>query len=298
MLIERPRLVGVVGPAFSGAAAAAIDTFAAAGVVTISGSATRTDLTLSQAQPSFFFRTAFTNAAEGPLQAQILVDRLGVGNAFIIDQAEPFSIDLAISAQSELLISGWTAVRSAVAPGTVDFTSLIATILEIAPDAVVFEGFNPDGALLLGQLRDAGYAGVFLGGDALVSQAAFIDVLGGDAEGAIFTGCAVALSDDFTRIWSATGAPTLPQISLTGNTADAAFLLIDAVAEVAEPLPDGSLRIDPIRLRDAIAAVETIGWATGQSIAFDRNGDRMGQGTETGLVACEVRNGAFVELTS
>jgi ABC-type branched-subunit amino acid transport system substrate-binding protein len=298
LLIDRPRLVGIVGPAFSGAAAAAVDIYNAAGVVAVSGSATRTDLTLSQPQPSFFFRTAFTNAAEGPLQAQILIDRLGTGTAFIIDQAEPFSLDLAISAQSELLIAGWTAVRSAVPTGTVDFTSLVSTILEIAPDAVLFEGFNPDGALLLGQLRDAGYAGLFLGGDALVSQSAFIDVLGEEAEGAVFTGCAVALSDQFNRIWFEGGAPGLPSISLSGNTADAAFLLMAAIAEVAEPLPDGSLRIDPVRLRDAVAATDMTGWATGQHIAFDRNGDRVGLGEEAGLVACEVQGGVFVEVTS
>ena len=89
-----------------------------------------------------------------------------------------------------------------------------------------------------------------------------------------------------------------PFISLTGNTADAAFLLTAAIAEVAEPLPDGSLRIDPVRLRDAVAATDMIGWATGQRIAFDRNGDRIGQGEEAGLVACEVEGGAFVEVTS
>ena len=95
LLLARPRLVGIVGPAFSATAVDTLDIYSDAGVIMISGSASRTDLTLTQAEPGFFFRTAFANAVEGPRQAEILIERLATGTAFIIDDREAYGIDLA-----------------------------------------------------------------------------------------------------------------------------------------------------------------------------------------------------------
>ena len=299
LLLARPRLVGILGPTFSASVVATIDIYSDAGVIMISGSASRTDLTLTQAEPSFFFRTAFTNALECPRQAEILIERLGTGTAFIIDDREAYGIDLAQSAVAPLRAAGWEIVRESVPQGTVDFSETIARIRSAGADAVIYEGFNPDGALLLGQLRDSDYTGTFVAGDGVVSQTGFLDVLGARAEGAILTGCPDTLRGDFLRIWrEASGGVAVPAIPFLGSTADAAFLLIDAVARVAEPQPDGSLLIHPLKLRDAIAATVTVGWASGRAIAFDQHGDRLGSGAEAGLVSCEVRDGAFVEIAS
>ncbi|MEE9277524.1 MAG: branched-chain amino acid ABC transporter substrate-binding protein, partial [Dehalococcoidia bacterium] len=276
LLLARPRLVGIVGPVFSATAVATIDIYSAAGVIMISGSASRTDLTLTQSEPGFFFRTAFANAVEGPRQAEILIARLTTGTAFIIDDREAYGIDLAQRAVAPLRDAGWEIVRESVPQGTVDFSELVRRIVAADPDAVVFEGFNPEGALLLRQLRDGGYGGLFMAGDGVVSQSGFIGVLGDVAEGAILTGCPDTLSGDFVRLWQSGGGGAVPPISFLGSTADAAFLLIDAVARVAEPQPDGSLLIHPLKLRDAIAATQTVGWASGRQIAFDQHGDRVG----------------------
>jgi branched-chain amino acid transport system substrate-binding protein len=298
LLIARPGLVGIVGPAFSSAADATIDIYAAAGVVMISGSATRRDLTLTQSQPPFFFRTAFTNAIQGARQAEILIDRIATGSAVIIDDGEAYGIDLAQSVVTGLRDAGWTIDRLSVPQGTVNFSAVVEQIRATASDAVIYEGFNPDGALLLRQLRDAGYAGLFITGDGVVSQSAFLDVLGDRAEGAILTGCPETLSADFRDLWEDGGGGAVPIISLVGNTADAAYILIDAVAQVAELQPDGSLIINPSELRDAVANTNVTGWASGHPIAFDSQGDRIGQGVDAGLVACEVRNGVFAEIAS
>ena len=177
-----------------------------------------------------------------------------------------------------------------------DFSDLVGRIVAADPDAVVFEGFNPEGALLLRQLRDGGYGGLFVAGGGVVSQSSFIDVLGDVAEGAILTGCPDTLTGDFLRLWQAGGGDTVPPISFLGSTADAAFLLIAAVASVAEPQPDGFILIHPLKLRDEIAATQTVGWASGRQIAFDQHGARVGTGADAGLVSCEVRDGAFVEI--
>ena len=298
LLLARSRLVAIVGPSFSAAAQATIETYAQAGVAMVSGTATATTLTLSQPQPAFFFRTAFTNADQGPLQGELLIDRIGVGTAFIVDDREAYGVDLADSAQAHLSAAGWIVHRGSIAPGTVDFTELVGQVIRAESEAVVFEGFNPEGALLLVQLRDAGYEGLFVAGDGVASEVAFLSVLGDAAEGAILTGCPQELASDFQRLWRAGGGGDAPVASLLSNTADAAYILMDAVARVAVPQPDGSLVIEPMALRAAIAETDVVGWASGQRIVFDDRGDRVGDAQEAGLIPCEVRDGQFVELAS
>ena len=298
LLLERPRLVAIVGPSFSAAAEATIETYARAGVVMISGSATATGLTLSQPQPTFFFRTAFTNADQGPLQGDLLIERIGVGTAFIIDDGEAYGLDLADSAQAHLTAAGWDVQRDSIAPNTVDFTELVGRVISAGSEAVVFEGFNPEGALLLAQLRDAGYEGLFVAGDGVASERAFLQVLGDTAEGALLTGCPQELPTDFQRLWQAGGGGDAPVSSLLSNTADAAYVLMDAVARVAVPQTDGTLVIDPLALRAAIAETDIVGWASGQRVVFDDRGDRGGDAQEAGLIPCEVRDGRFVEVAS
>jgi len=64
-LLRIKGLVGVIGPMCSAGAEAAIPTYAEAGIVAISGSATSTSLTVDQPEGRFFFRTAYLNGLEG-----------------------------------------------------------------------------------------------------------------------------------------------------------------------------------------------------------------------------------------
>lgn len=70
-LLRQKGLVGVIGPECSAGSVEAIPVYAEAGVVMISASATRADLTLTQPGTNFFFRTVYSNTAEGIMQAQI-----------------------------------------------------------------------------------------------------------------------------------------------------------------------------------------------------------------------------------
>ena len=66
-LLRAEGLVGVLGPNCSAGARAAIPIYEKAGIVAISGSATRTDLTTTQPEGGFFFRTAYRNDLQGTL---------------------------------------------------------------------------------------------------------------------------------------------------------------------------------------------------------------------------------------
>ena len=288
-----PGLVGVIGPMCSDGASRVIPAYAQAGIVMISGSATRSDLTTGQTAPEFFFRTAYSNSQEGALQARYIIVQLRATTAYVIDDSEAYGTDLANSLQARLRGGGVEVTREAIAGGDVDFSELAGRIAADDPDVAVFAGFHPEGALLYRQLRDAGYGGTFLGGDGLVSVSDFIEPLGELAEGAVFAGCSLTLPEEFLSEYvSIIGSE--PETPFPAQLVDAVTVLLDALAQVAQEQADESLLIDPLELRAAVAAVELAG--VSGAVAFDENGDRVGEGADVGLVMCRVEGGRFVNF--
>ena len=310
-LLRLEGLVGVIGPACSDGTAAVIPTYAEAGVVTISGSATATFLTEDQPEGGFFFRTAYRNDLEGILIGLFLVD---FESAYVVDDSGSYALDLVtnilrVAEEGDVLVT-----RESIVVGTVDFSALAERIAQANPDFVGFAGFNPEAALLYRQLRDAGYTGLFGASDGAASRTDFVEPVGELAEGVLFAGCALPLPqdllDDFVDLHG-----DEPAAAFAAQHADAATILLDAVAAVAELRDDGSLVIEPTELRDAVRATVLEDGISG-AIAFNDDGDRVPPGTanldeflaealtnqdasgyvDLGLVPCQVQNGTLVNL--
>ena len=295
-LLSIEGLVGVIGPMCSAGAAEVIPTYAQAGIVVISGSTTQNVLTLTQPESKFFFRTAYTNAGEGALQARYIFARLrDVMTVYVIDDSEAYGDDLANAAQEALEDSGRTVTREGIERGTVDFSALAGRIAAENPDIVIFEGFNPEAALLYRQLRDAEYSGPFMSSDGAASVSQFIEPVGDQAEGVLFAGCLQELPDDFLADYVDIIGGEAPTIPFVAQYADATTILLDAVAQVAVVQDDGSLEIDPLALRDAVSAPKLLVGISG-GIGFDENGDRIGSGRDIGLEMCVVQDGQLVNI--
>jgi len=205
--------------------------------------------------------------------------------------------DLANNAQRVMEESGSEVTRASVARGTVDFSELAAEVARENPDLVGFAGFNPEAALFYEQLRDAGYEGPFGATDAAASVENFIEPVGAEqAEGVAFVGCALELPDDFFDDFSAVHDEEPGASAFVAQAADAATILLDAVAQVAQAEDDGSLVIDPDGLRDAVAGAHLADGLSG-SVAFDSDGDRVpAPGDELEAVVAEAvaaQNGAI-----
>jgi branched-chain amino acid transport system substrate-binding protein len=220
---------------------------------------------------------------------------LNAATAWVIDDSEPYGEDLANVAQQLLKESGRQVTRESIRIGAVDFSELTARIAADNPDVVIFEGFNPEGALLCRQLRDAGYDGPFVSGDAVASTTNFIEPLREQAEGAVFTGGMPTLPEEFLADYVEIVGHE-PDTAFAAHVSDAAYILLDAVAQVAEEQQDGSLVIDPLELREAVSNPSLLVGVSG-IIAFDENGDRVGNAETIGLYMVEVKNGEFVLLS-
>lgn len=283
-------LVGVIGPMCTIGGQAANPRYESAGVVHISASATRTEL--SRQGERYFFRTVWHDDAQGAVQARYAREELGATTAVVLGDGEPYGNALAEEFTVRFEDAGGRVLaKSRLERGTADFSAAARQVVEAQPDVVVFEGFNPEGALLARALGDAGFGGFFLGPDGLLNARDFIDTAGPRAEGATITGGAqpsAGLVESFAALYQRP-----PTTTFVLQAYDAVTALLRAVDAVATESDDGSLRIDRIELAEALRNQRFAG-LTG-SITFDDRGERRGETPgELGIAVYRVFNGQLV----
>ena len=308
-------VVAVLGPSCSAGAERAIPVYQRAGLVAITGSATKTDLTTSQQKGSFFFRTAYRNDLEGQLIGLYAKFGLNARATWVVDDGEAYGQDLAKAAAEIMSSTGIKVSNESVRSDEKDFRTLVERIKDENPNLVIFAGFNPQAALFYRQLKHARYTGVVGSVDAAASTRNFIEPLGSLAEGALFAGCAVALPDDFVADFVKIHGKQAEDSRFLAQYADAATIVLDAVKTTVRESGDGSLTIDPTALRDAVRATSLTNGLTG-SLAFDDNGDRVPHPgddlnkivadavknqnldvfPQLGLVPCQVQDAKLVKL--
>ncbi|WP_203047822.1 branched-chain amino acid ABC transporter substrate-binding protein [Pimelobacter simplex] len=174
-------LIGVVGPAFSGESAAAGDTFAEAGLPTITPSATNP--TLADNEWDTFHRALGNDATQGPAAARYIKDTLKAASVFVIDDASEYGAGLAGIVEKDLgaAVKGTDTIQQK----QTDFSATVTKVTDAKPDAVFFGGYYAEATILIGQLRDGGFDGTFVVADG-VKDPAFLDAKDA-AEGTIIT---------------------------------------------------------------------------------------------------------------
>ena len=166
-MISDARLVAVIGPATSGAVAAASKALFAAGIAHISPSATRTSLTQGSTKEATasFFRVVPGDYIQGPTDANYMADKLSAKKVVLIDFQEPYSVGLADSAEAQLKKKGITTIRQSTSVNTTDFSSLVTRVPSDA-DIVFFPTQQPSDAQTFGQqLLEQGKRAKVFGGD-------------------------------------------------------------------------------------------------------------------------------------
>ncbi len=289
LFIADAALAGVIGPMCTLGAQAANPRYEAAGVIHISPSATRVDL--SEQGEQFFFRTVWRDDVQAAVQATYAREQLASSTAIVLDDGEPYGTALADEFVSHFESGGGRVLSEMrIERGTADFAPLARQIADEKPDLVVFEGFNPEGALLVKALGEAGYGGRFIGPDGLLSARDFLATAGPAAEGVTLTGGA-SPGEAFVAIYqSLYQRPPVTAFALQAH--DAVTALLKAIDTAATAEADGSLRIDRATLAKTLREQRFAG-LTG-SITFDEKGDRRGETpSELGITVYQVENGAF-----
>jgi branched-chain amino acid transport system substrate-binding protein len=291
-IVDESSVVGVIGPACTTGAQAADALYEEANIVHISPTVTRVEL--SGQGEHYFFRTAWRDDMQSRTQAKYSREILNASTAAVIDDGEPYGKSLADVFVTEFeAMAGHVVAHERAERASVDLVSLAARLASANPDVVVFEGLNPEAALLLKELRKASYQRIFIAPDAALSVRDFLSNAAGAAEGAVVTGG--PLPDDAFATRFRDRAQHVPSTAFVLQAYDAATLLLRAVDASASAQPDGSLVINREALSDAVRSRAFSG-LTG-TIRFDANGDRSGDSPgELGLKLYRVVSGQFQSL--
>ncbi len=224
--IDDKKVVGIVGPAFSGESKAADPLFNEAGLVTITPSATNP--ALADNGWKTFFRALGNDATQGPAAAKYIKDTVKAQKPFVIDDASEYGKGLADIVRKDLgsIVVG----NDTVQVKQTDFSATVTKVVSSGADAVFYGGYSPEAAPMIKQLRDAGFKGTFVVADGVKDQS-YIDNAGAAAEGTIIT-CPCVPADVAPEFQSAYKAKyNEDPNTYSGEGYDSATIFLDGIGE-------------------------------------------------------------------
>ncbi|MEZ5130905.1 MAG: branched-chain amino acid ABC transporter substrate-binding protein [Mycobacterium sp.] len=162
-IIDDANIVGLVGPAFSGETKATGGVFDQAGLLTAT---TATNVTLSEQGWKTFLRGLADDGVQGPSVANYLKNTLGATKICVVDDSTDYGTGLAKAVRDTLGPAAETACSISIKKGDRDFSAAVTQIKGQTPDSVFYSGYYAEAALVVQQLRDAGFTGRFVSADA------------------------------------------------------------------------------------------------------------------------------------
>lgn len=292
-LAADPTVVGLAGALFSGATAAGIPIYDAAGIPMLSPSATNPDLT--KVGSAVFNRLPFTDDAQGAMIADFLFNTLGITKIAAMHDGEEYGKGLAQIAKDQFEeVGGEVVAFEGITPGEADYSPVLTTIAVDAPDVIYFGGYSAEGAVLTNQMKTVGLENaVFFGCDGTYGLD-FLNQAGDNAEGTYHTTPksppATDAKSNFDVCYeTAYGVAPVVLSPFSYNSYDATTALIMAAKEAAMLGEDGSLYIPRGATIDAIRGLT--GWV---GISGTYTCDDIGECNSEGPQIWVVEGGEFV----
>jgi branched-chain amino acid transport system substrate-binding protein len=270
-----PTVVAVVGPMFSGAAAAAQDVYEAARIPMVSPSATRIDLT--QQGSTVFNRVVGSDLFQADAAANLPYDNLSARELAIIHDGSSYGQALAERVQTVFAgLGGAVVCFEGLTPGGDDYGSVLDTVAQESPDAIFFGGYLPEAIVLVNQRGASGLEDVPFVTDDGVQGADFITGAGTNADGVYATSPSTPpdspAKDAFDAAYlAAYGAEAGSLTTSCWYGYDAANMIIAAIRDTAIER-GGLLYIPRQALVARVRATSGLQGLTGQ-ITCDANGE-------------------------
>lgn len=177
------KIVGMIGPAFSGESENANPIFEQAGLPSITPSATRPSL--STKGWKIFHRGVGNDLSQGPAAARYIKDVMKQTKVFVVDDQSAYGAGLVDEAKKVLgsLVVG----TDKAAEKQTDFSGTVTKIKSSGATVLFYGGYTAEASLFLKQLRAGGWTGVMVGGDG-INDTNMLSVTGQqDVEGTIAT---------------------------------------------------------------------------------------------------------------
>ena len=233
-LISNPAVIGVIGPAFSGESKAVNPNFCAAGIPTITASASNAQL--ENQGNTCWHRIIPNDNVEGSQGADWLA-RTGAKKVFVLNDLSTYGKGVADTMATELKAKG-VAVTEQGLDGTTtkNYGPIAQTIKASGADALFYGGYDAQAALLAVALKAAGFTGRTVTGNGGKSDI-FTKNAGAAGDGWYFTcGCQDATTapaaKDFAAAYQAKW--NQPPSTYSSEAYDAANVFIDAINRASQ----------------------------------------------------------------
>lgn len=277
-LIQDSSVVAVIGPAFSGATRSAEPLYSAAGLASISPSATAADLT-SHGWTNFF-RVVANDNIQASADATYMAKVVKPTNVYVVDDASAYGSPLAAAFTTDIKAAGVKTVTSKTAPGTTQcqagngsstqYAALASLVKSSGAQALYYAGYYCDLALFTKALRAAGYSGTIMSDDGaenvqLINQAGQANAQG------ILTSCACATTLGSTAGQAFAAAYQKQVGSPSGTYSAESYDATNAVISVMKSMTG------PITRASVLKALPAINYpGITKPIAFTSTGDIAG----------------------
>ncbi|MFD7440318.1 branched-chain amino acid ABC transporter substrate-binding protein [Streptomyces sp. NPDC059909] len=305
-LVADKDVIGVVGPLNSSVAESMQKVFDDAKLVQVSPANTNPALTQGPAWNSgtkkrvynSYFRTATTDAIQGPFAAQYLFNDAKKKKVFVVDDKKTYGAGLAATFKAEFTkLGGAVAGEDHVDPDTKDFSSVVTKIKASGADVVYYGGEYPAAGPLSKQIKKAGAKIPLVGGDGIYS-ADFIKLSGKEGEGDLATSVGAPVetlpsAKEFVANYKEAGYKEAYE-AYGGYSYDSAWAIIEAVKKIVDDnggkLPES--KDARAKVLDAMKGVSFDG-VTGK-VSFDEFGDA----TNKQLTVYAYKAGAWAPVKS
>jgi branched-chain amino acid transport system substrate-binding protein len=164
-LVADTKIIGIIGPPFSGESEAANPIFNDAGIPLITPSATR--VSLNSHGWKVFHRAVANDDAQGPAAANYIKNVLKAQKVFVADDQSAYGAGLADAVKSTLgsaVVGTDKTSADGKQPGN-DFSGTVQKVVASGATAFFYGGYYQNAGLLRKQLTAAGWTGTQIGGD-------------------------------------------------------------------------------------------------------------------------------------
>ena len=183
---EGAKIIGVVGHYNSGETLAAMEVYKDLSLIVVTPTAS--NVAITQKGYRNFFRVNATDAAQAPIDARFLVEKLGAKRIAIVHADNEYGRGLRDQMIQALEALGVEPVGVFEIQEAADTHALVIPKIRSAqPDAIFLAGYETEGYVLLPEIREAGIQAPFMASDGCFLYE-FIDGSGLAAEGAYVSG--------------------------------------------------------------------------------------------------------------
>jgi branched-chain amino acid transport system substrate-binding protein len=181
--IRTDKIVGLIGPAFSGESRQVGPILEEAKIPSISASATNPQL--GEQGWTYWHRVVANDNIQGGGVGEYIIRALAAKNVFVIHDNQEYSKGIADVVAKTLTDGGVTIQTDVIDPEGSDYAATVNKVKSAAPDAIFYGGYYAEGGRLLKQLREGGVTARFLSGDGSLDKGLAEGAGGTNADGAI-----------------------------------------------------------------------------------------------------------------